>query len=131
MRDMLKNYIQYISTRFPSVFLDYLRNQLKTSELKNSSLYEITKVAYSATTLDELYKSIHENLNKLMYAENLYIALHDKKENSIIFPYYIDVHDDFHGLVQPFDEALITCHCILKGMPILLTKNEMIKLKYI
>ena len=60
MTEIIKNSIHYISTKFPSVFLKYLRNQLKASELKNSSLYEITKVAHDAITLDELYKSIHD-----------------------------------------------------------------------
>ena len=83
MSDLFKTYIHYISTKFPSVFLDYLRKQLKTSELKNSSLYEITKVAHSATNLDELYKSIHDNISKLMYAENMFIAIYDKKKGLI------------------------------------------------
>ena len=60
MPEIIKNSIQYISTKFPSVFLKYLRKQLKVSDLKNSSLYDITKVAHTATSLDELYKSIHE-----------------------------------------------------------------------
>ena len=93
MTDMIKHSIQYISTKFPSVFLKYLRNQLKASELKNSSLYEITKVAHSATTLDILYQSIHKNINKLMYAENMFIAIHDEEDNLIRFPYYKDKYD--------------------------------------
>ena len=83
MKDFVKNFVQYAATKFPSVFLDYLRDKLETSELKNSSLYEITKVAYSATSLDELYTTIHENISKLMYAENMFIALHDKKDDLI------------------------------------------------
>ena len=88
MKDFVKNFVQYAATKFPSVFLDYLRNKLETSELKNSSLYEITKVAYSATNLEELYKSIHQNISKLMYAENMFIALHDKKKDLINQMYY-------------------------------------------
>ena len=125
MKDIVKNFVQYAATKFPSVFLDYLRDKLETSELKNSSLYEITKVAYSAHSLDELYKSIHINISKLMYAKNLYIALHDKKENSITFPFYIDEFDSFKGMVLPFDERSITCHCIIEGIPILFSKKEL------
>ena len=64
MKVKFTNLVRYISTKFPSVFLEYLRNQLETSELKNSSLYEITKVAHAATSLDDLYKSIHKNITK-------------------------------------------------------------------
>ena len=81
MNDTLRSAIQYITDKFPGPFLNYMRNQLKTSELKNSSLYEITKVALDATSLDELYKSIHTNISKLMYANNFYIALYDIENN--------------------------------------------------
>ena len=70
MNDTLKSFVQYITKTFPGPFLNYMRDQLKTSELKNSSLYEMTKVAHAATNLDELYESIHKNISKLMYAEN-------------------------------------------------------------
>ena len=99
MKSLFKNYIQYISTKFPSVFLDYLRNQLKTSELKNSSLYEITKVAFAADSLDELYKSIHENISKLMYAENIFIAIHDNKKNQLVSHIMLTNSMIFKGLL--------------------------------
>ena len=67
MTEIVKKSIRYISTKFPSVFLKYLRKQLKASDLKNSSLYDITKVAHSATNLDQLYILIHKNISKLMY----------------------------------------------------------------
>ena len=106
MRDIISSTVSYISNKFPSVFLDYLRKQLKTSELKNASLYEITKVAHAASSVDELYNSIYENINKLMYAENMFIAIHDKKEDLITFPYYKDKYDDFQGTSSKFDDSL-------------------------
>lgn len=127
MTEIVKTYIQYISTKFPSVFLRYLRNQLKTSELKNSSLYEIAKVAHSASSLDELYKSIHENISKLMYAENIFIALNDQYLQKISFPYYVDQFDDFQGRSEEFNDRSITCNCILEGIPILFTKKELLE----
>ena len=125
MKDIFAYSIRYISTKFPSVFLKYLRKQLKTSELKNSSLYEITKIAHAATSVDELYKSIHENINKLMYAENMFIAIHDKEEDLISFPYYVDKYDNFEGTSFRFDDSLLTCNCILEGIPVLFSAKEM------
>jgi len=127
MTEIIKNSIHYISTRFPSVFLKYLRAQLKASDLKNSSLYNIAKVAHSATSLDELYKSIHENIKKLMYAENMFIAIHNEKENVVNFPYYIDKFDDYEGSSEDFADSSLTCNCILEGIPILLTKKELME----
>ena len=83
MKYTFQNIIKYISEKFPGPFLNYMRNRIETSELRNASLYEIAKVAYSAKTLDDLYKSIHHNIKKLMYADNMYIAIHDKKKDLI------------------------------------------------
>ena len=90
MINALNKGVKYITDKFPGPFLNYMRNQLKTSELKNSSLYEITKVAFETTNLDDLYKSIHENISKFMYAENFYIALYKQDKNIITFPYCQD-----------------------------------------
>ena len=126
MTEIIKNSIHYISTKFPSVFLKYLRKQLKASDLKNSSLYDITKVAHSATNLDDLYKSIHKNISKLMYAENMFIAIHNEEDNFISFPYYIDKFDDYEGTSEEFNTSSLTCNCILEGIPILFTKEELL-----
>ena len=93
MNDKFKNFVKYITDNFPGPFMNYMRDQIKTSELQNSSLYEITKVAFAATNLEELYKSIHESTSKLMYAENFYIAIYEKDKNVINFPYFVDKID--------------------------------------
>ncbi|SVD89951.1 uncharacterized protein METZ01_LOCUS442805, partial [marine metagenome] len=126
MKDIFKTYIHYISTKFPSIFLKYLRSQLQRSELRNSSLYEIVKLAHGAKNLDDLYKSIHQNINRLMYAQNIFIALHDENENSLTFPYYVDKYDNFQGTTEKFGESSLTCHCILEGIPILFDKKDLL-----
>ena len=127
MTDFIKKSIQLVSTKFPSIFLKYLRNQLKASELKNSSLYEITRVAHNAKTLDELYISIHNNINRLMYAENMFIAIYDEEDNLLHFPYYVDQYDNFQGTSEQFSDSSLTCHCIEKGVPILYNKKDLSK----
>ena len=104
MSDVIKSWIRLISHKFPSVFLKYLRNQLKPSELTKDSLYKITKAAHTATNLSELYKSIHFIVKKLMYAENFYIAIYDEKNNIINFPYHVDEFDDHEGLEIELDD---------------------------
>jgi len=132
MTEILKNSIHYISTKFPSVFLKYLRKQLKVSDLKNSSLYDIAKVAHAATTLDELYKSIHENISKLMYAENFYIAILNKEKDRLKFPYYSDKKDlAINELKIKKETKTLTVNCIENGNSILYTKKDINKLKKI
>ena len=56
-----------------------LQKKLKHAKLLQASLFKITKAAHKTTNIDALYKSIHKIISKLMYAENFYIAIHDKK----------------------------------------------------
>ena len=82
MGKIFKSYVHYISTKFPSIFLKYLRNRLQTSELEKSSIYKIAKIAHDITNLDDLYKAIHKNISNLMYAENIFFA--SKKYDMIL-----------------------------------------------
>ena len=70
-----------------------LRNQLKHSELLQSSLYKIAQAAHSTQSLHDLYSAIHNIISKLMYAENFYIAIFDKETKYLYFPYYVDQKD--------------------------------------
>ncbi len=124
MKNRLNIVLKYITDNFPGPFMNYMREQVKASQLQNSSLYEITKLAFSATNLDELYKSIHESISKLMYADNMYIALYDENNNIVSFPYYIDKYDNFKDREIKFDEQTLTCKCIMNSKPLLLNKIE-------
>ena len=126
MRDRFVRFVKYIAIKFPGPFMGYMRKQIASSEARTSYLYNITRVAYATTSLDEFYKSIHEHIGKLMHAENMYIALHDKEKDLINFPYYADKYDDFQGKSFQFDGSLLTCSCILEGIPVLFTKEEML-----
>ena len=54
--------VKYIAIKFPGPFMGYMRKQIASSEARSSYLYNITRVAYSATSLEEFYKSIHEHI---------------------------------------------------------------------
>ncbi len=65
----------------------------KRTELENQIIFEITKGATTTSNLDELFKLIHDSLGKIVYAENCFIALHDKKTGLFNFPYFVDKFD--------------------------------------
>jgi PAS domain S-box-containing protein len=67
--------------------------QQKQMDRLQSALYRIADRASSALDLQELYKSIHEILQELMYAKNCYIALHDPVSDMVSFPYFVDEKD--------------------------------------
>jgi len=65
----------------------------KRAELLQNAVYQITQAADRASTLEDLFKSVHENIGSVMPAKNFYIALYDAKEDMISFPYFVDEVD--------------------------------------
>jgi PAS domain S-box-containing protein len=65
----------------------------KRTELENLVNYEITQGITSTSHLDELLKLIHHSLGKVVYAENCFIALYNKKTDLFSFPYFVDKID--------------------------------------
>jgi len=70
-----------------------ITRQKRLQKVQNA-IYSISEKASSAQNLDELYKDIHKIVNRLMPAENFYIALYDEKDDSISFPFFVDEYDD-------------------------------------
>jgi PAS domain S-box-containing protein len=66
----------------------------KRTELENQVLLEITQGITTTSNLDELLKLIHNSLGKVVYAENIFVALFDKTTGLFDFPYFIDKIDE-------------------------------------
>ena len=72
-----------------------LSSGLDITEKKNSEnvqrvIGEILQASNSESDINEFFKFIHSSVKVLMPAENFYIALHNKGENIISFPYFVD-----------------------------------------
>ena len=65
----------------------------KRTELKNQLIYEITHGVATTSNLDELLKLIHHSLEKVVYAENCFVALHDQETGLFSFAYHVDQFD--------------------------------------
>lgn len=65
----------------------------KRKETEVHVLSEITQGIVSTSNLDELMMLIHNALGKVVYAENIFIALFDTKTELFSFPYFIDKFD--------------------------------------
>ncbi|PIP78710.1 MAG: hypothetical protein COW84_11275 [Gammaproteobacteria bacterium CG22_combo_CG10-13_8_21_14_all_40_8] len=93
------------------IFLDNLV-QKRTHELNNTNqqlqkqiqkkekaeklqraLYQIANIALSDVNVTDFYKKIHKVIKTLMYAENFFIALYDKSNESLSFVYFVDTED--------------------------------------
>ena len=72
-----------------------LSSGLDVTEKKNNDnvqrvIREILQASNSESDINEFFKLIHSSVKELMPAENFYIALHNKGENIISFPYFVD-----------------------------------------
>ena len=67
----------------------------RTSELLQSNkiqtaLYEIAEATNCSHSMDEFFTRIHAIVGKLMYANNLFIALYDETTDLLSYPYHAD-----------------------------------------
>lgn len=56
----------------------------------NSALYQISEAAQAAEDLPALYRHIHKIIGGLLPADNFTVALYDKSNAELSFPYFID-----------------------------------------
>jgi PAS domain S-box-containing protein/putative nucleotidyltransferase with HDIG domain len=73
----------------------------KQAELLQNAVYRIAQAADASTGLDDLFKSVHRIIGTVMAAGNFYIALYDREENLISFPYFVDETDAPPAPVKP------------------------------
>ncbi len=91
----------------------------KNTELIQSVLFEISKASYTSDSVDEVFKSIHANLSKIIDVENFYVAMYDKKSDTISLPFQIDSKDKFASF--PAGKSM-TGYVIKTRTPLLATK---------
>jgi PAS domain S-box-containing protein len=65
----------------------------KRTEKVQAAIYRVSEAALAASTLDGLFRSIHDITSELMPAKNFYIALFDAATDTLSFPYFVDEHD--------------------------------------
>ncbi len=98
----------------------------RRDELVQSTLYKISEVANSDVSLEEFYRSIHENIGRLIDARNFFIALFDPETDLIHLPYFVDAFDNDD---QPYKFGHgLTEQVLLTGKPLLINEMEQKKL---
>ncbi len=108
-----------------SVLIDI--TERKKSENEISILFEIFQGVVQTSDLGGLLKLIHQSLNKILYAENCFFALHDTKTGLFSFPYFVDQYDK---VVQPMQlSKSCTSYVFQTGKSILITPKVFDQLK--
>lgn len=81
--------------------LEATNRDLRDSEGRYRVLHSISEAAYTAQTPEQLFKSIHAIIARLMPARNFYIALYDAATDWFTFPYHSDEFDTGWLPMQP------------------------------
>ncbi len=93
----------------------------KQAEHLQSVIFRISEKTSSSRDLNQLFRAIHQLLAELVEINNLYIALYDRKNEMIEFPYFIDQKDPPHRS-RRMGQGL-TEHVFRTGNPLLLTRE--------
>jgi PAS domain S-box-containing protein len=88
---------------------------IKRAEGIQALLYRISTAIYGTEDLNELFRTIQEELGQLLDTKNFIIALYDKANERITFPYFRDERD-VPLAVLPGNTA--TAYVIRKRMPV-------------
>jgi len=62
----------------------------KRAELERRVMLEIIQSVTLTSNLDELLRMVHQALRKILYAENCFVALHDKDTGMFTRPFFVD-----------------------------------------
>lgn len=101
-----------------------LKNEVKErsrSQQILNTLYQITQAGYEVNSLKDLLHSIRKTLTNFMDTSNFFIALYDKKTETISLPYFIDTRDSFEKF--PIAKTL-TGYVIKSKKPLLVNKAQ-------
>jgi signal transduction histidine kinase len=63
-------------------------------EAVQAMLLEIGQLSASCTDITEFIGAVHRALGRIMYADNFYVALSEREDNTVRFPYFVDTVDE-------------------------------------
>ncbi|MCP3951129.1 MAG: GAF domain-containing protein, partial [Desulfobacterales bacterium] len=97
------------------------------TEKINDVLRAITNAVHTTESLSQLYKYIHQSLDRLMDSSNFFIALYDRTRESVDFEYFVDQFDKALPRIESLAKSnSLTGEVIIKKKPLLLTKKMLL-----
>jgi len=104
----------------------HAEKKLKKANQLQTVLYGISEAATSATDLNDLYRTIHNQLGTIINTSNLYIALYDEETNTVSFPFFVDEVDEYPKPGPP--TRGLTEYVLRTGDSLFLAKDDIYKL---
>ena len=100
----------------------------KRAENVNRLLFDISNAVVTVQSLEDLYRSIHVALGRVMDVTNFFIAIVDMQKRTLYFPYHVDTEDDDFIPIMDFDPAVsLTGLVVSERQPVLYKKEELEK----
>ena len=106
------------------IYIDITKR--KQNEKLQQVLYNFSKAANSPISLNQLYKTIHQELGNIIDTTNFYIALVNENKDELYFPYYIDEKDEKMPILKFSITNTLTTYVIKTGKS-LLNNNKQYK----
>ena len=88
------------------------------------TLFEISDAVNVSLDLQELFKTIHQSLSRIINVNNFYIALYDEETQKISFPYFVDEKDSKIAGINISEKNSLTVSVLKTGEARLITKVE-------
>ncbi|MDD9301838.1 MAG: GAF domain-containing protein [Desulfobacter sp.] len=104
-------------------------NERKHSENINKTLFAISNAVNMTLNLYDLYQQIHNYLGRIIDVTNFFIAIVDRKKQTLNFPYHVDTQDDDFSPITNFnpDESLSGL-VVTQRKPVMLNKTQLKKI---
>ena len=93
----------------------------RRTEQVQAAVYRISEAAHIATDQAQLFSSVHSIIAELMTARNFYIALYNRDEDMLEFPYHQDEFDTVWSPMRPGKS--LTGYVLRTGKPLLVTQS--------
>ncbi|HER25401.1 MAG TPA: PAS domain S-box protein [Candidatus Atribacteria bacterium] len=91
-------------------------------------LYNISKTANSPVSLNQLYRSIHQELGTIINANNFHLALLNQDENRIDYDYFVDEKDDHSVVLKNDNTGSLSAYVTKTGQPLLVNRVQIDKM---
>lgn len=98
----------------------------KKNQVLQEILYNISSAALTQVDVDKLYSTIVKELGKIWDTNNFFIALYEKKSETVSLPFFSDEKDSFNEI--PINKT-ITGYLIKTNQSVLLKENDMRQLE--
>ncbi|MCO7224825.1 EAL domain-containing protein [Pleionea sp. CnH1-48] len=81
--------------------LETIAQAKQETEKRQNALFKITDLSSQAIDLESFYRDLHQVIEQLMYARNIYIVLLTDNQKKVTFEYFVDEEDTLNPTDWP------------------------------